>query len=211
MAKKRKILLPSKIEDTLVKELAVQLKPNAKRIWTHKKPSVSKPYRERLEERLSYIPILQPEIDLCVLTHSDHFLVVEAKLFKGDITYKTPFYEEIGQALALHRYGFDAVALWFLFSDGVNLEGVNRYGAEAWTFVRKDLKLPLDFSYITVRKEKHGHIFDVMQYENRQHGFRILYPINHDNFVLKWRHQNPILDLPVQRTMRETLEWWLQI
>lgn len=109
-----------------MKELAVQLKPKARRIWTHKKPFASKPFRERLERQLGYTPILQPEIDLCVLTNSDHLSAVEAKLFKGEMTFKTPFDEGIGQALALHRYGFDAVALWFLFPDGVKLKGVNR-------------------------------------------------------------------------------------
>ncbi len=204
--------MPPKLEDILVRELAQQLKPKATKVWTHKKPSTSSTFRRRIESRLGYIPILQPEIDLCILSTSGHLIAVEAKLFKGaEMTYRTPFYEGIGQALALHRYGFDAVALWFLFPDGANTKGINRYGAEAWAFIRNDLYLPLDFSYISAKQEGDRHVFGVMQYTSRQTGYEIVFPIDHPKFRLEWRHPNPIKCLPVQQALREALEWWLKI
>jgi len=201
-----------KIEDTLVDELAEQLAPKATKIWSRKKPSTSARFKRKIEERLGYVPILQPEIDLCILTGSNNLVAVEAKLFKGEgLTYRTPFYEGIGQALALHRYGFDAVALWFLFPEGPSTKGINRYGAEAWAFVRNDLYLPLDFSYISAKQEGGRHVFGVMQYTGRQTGFEIAVPIDHPKFSVEWKHPNPIRCFPVQQALRETLEWWLKI
>ena len=197
----------SKIEDMLVRELADQLKPKAAKIWSHKKPSASKRFRDRVEARLGYVPILQPEIDLCMLSRDGALVAVEAKFFKGDLTFLTPFYRSIGQALALHRYGFDAVALWHLFSDGANTKGINRYGGEAWSFIRNDLFLPLDFSYFSARRIGSNHVFEVMQYNSRQDGFALM-PIDDPLFVLTWKHPNPLKDNPVPRVLREMLEWY---
>lgn len=201
----------TRLEDILVKDLAAKLRPKAARIWVSKKPSASTKFKNRIQSKLGYIPILQPEIDLCLLSNEGDLVAVEAKLFKGsELTYLTPFYEGIGQALALHRYGFDAVALWFLFLEGTTAKGMNRYGAEAWAFVRNDLNLPLDFSYISVEKAGAGHSFSVMQYSGRQVGFTIR-SIDDPLFLLKWKHPNPIKCLPVQRALRDALEWWLGI
>jgi hypothetical protein len=201
--------MSSKSEDILVKELAQQLAPKASRIWTHKKPSASSKFRAEIESRLGYIPILQPEIDLCMLLEDGRLVAVEAKLFKGAaLTYRTPFYEGIGQALALHRYGFDHAALWFLFSDGADARAFNTYGAEAWAFVRNDLCLPLEFTYIAAKRQGPSHRFDVMQYTGRQNGVRLL-PIDDPGFLITWKHSNPIRHSPVQRVLRATLEWWL--
>ena len=200
----------SRLEDKLVRELAEQLKPKAAQIWTNKKPSASSRFRQRIEARLGYIPILQPEIDMCVMSNGGKLLAVEVKLFKGDMTFRTPFYEGIGQALALQRYGFDAVALWFLFPQGASTTGINRYGAEAGSFIRNDLNLPLDFSYLSARQVKSRHVFEVMQYKGRQDGYKLL-PIDDPYFVPTWRHANPLRDTPLQKALRETLEWYLKI
>jgi hypothetical protein len=138
-------------------------------------------------------------------------VAVEAKLFKGEaLTYSTPFYEGIGQSVALHRYGFDHVALWFLFSDGADASAFNRYGAEAWSFVRNDLCLPLDFSYLSVKRIDSKYHFQVMQYTGRQDGVQLL-PINDPRFNITWKYSNPIRYSPVQKAMRSTIEWWLKV
>lgn len=200
-----------KIEDKLVKELAMQLQPKVSSIWTHKKPSTSSKFKNEIERRLGYVPILQPEIDLCMLLNDDRLVAVEAKLFKGEaLTYSTPFYEGIGQALALHRYGFDHVALWFLFADGADEKAFNRYGAEAWAFVRNDLCIPLDFSYLSVQRKGSKYLFQVMQYTERQNGVQLL-PINDPQFNITWKHTNPIRHNKVQQEMRSTIEWYLKI
>jgi len=81
-----------KTEDELVKELASQLQTQFTRVWTHRKPSSSKKFIEKIEERLSYIPILQSETDLCVLLNDGRMAAVEIKLFKGDsLIYCIPF------------------------------------------------------------------------------------------------------------------------
>jgi hypothetical protein len=201
-----------KLEDALVRELAAQLLPKAKRVWTNKKPSTSPKFRTHIEEKLGYVPILQPEIDLCLLSQKNQLVAVEAKLFRGsELTYKTPFYEGIGQALALHRYGFDAAALWFLFPEGVNTTGMNRYGAEAWSYIRNDLQLPLDFSYLAVERVGSKNKFNVMQYTGRQQGFKIGVPIDHPRFRLSWKYPNPIRCYPVQQALREAIEWYLGV
>jgi hypothetical protein len=102
------VIMGKKDEDILVKELASQLESQVSRFWTHKKPSTSSKFKAEIERRLGYVPILQPEIDLCLRLKDGRLVAVEAKLFKGEaLTYRTPFYDGIGQALALHRYGFD--------------------------------------------------------------------------------------------------------
>ena len=43
-------------------------------------------------------------------------MAVEVKAFSGSsLGFRLPFYEGIGQALALHRYAVDFAALWFFF------------------------------------------------------------------------------------------------
>jgi hypothetical protein len=198
----------SKAEDVLVRELAERLRPRFANVWTHRKPSASPRFKAAIEARLGYVPILQPEIDLCMRTHDGQLLAVEAKLFSGSgLTYRSPFYEGIGQALALHRYGFDFCSLWFLFAGGAQMEAFNRYGAEAWAFVRNDLRLPLDFTYLAV-SDGPPHRFDVLQYTGRQQGVSLL-PIDDPSFVLTWKHPNPIRRSPVQQALRETLDEWL--
>jgi len=84
----------------------------------------------------------------------------------------------------------------------------NRYGAEAWAFVRNDLCLPLDFSYFSVSSNGSENLFKVMQYTERQGGVEIL-PINHPKFRITWKYSNPIRYVDVQKEMRATMEWWL--
>ncbi len=198
-----------KAEDVLVKELGEQLRVRVSDVWTHRKPSASSKFKSAIKKRIGYIPILQPEIDLCMRLNDGHLVAVEVKLFTGTVlTYRTPFYEGIGQALALHRYGFDSVALWFLFAEGAEADALNRYGAEAWAFVINDLCLPLDFSYLAVKNDGSRNHFEVFQYTGHQQGYK-LKSIDDPDFPIRWKFLNPIRDLPVQQALRATLELWL--
>jgi hypothetical protein len=200
-----------RLEDLLVRELAAKLAPKFAQVYTNKKPAASSKFQAKIKSCLGYLPILQPEVDLCLLTRTGALCAVEVKIFtEPGFTFRTPFYEGIGQALALHRYGFDAVALWFLFLGDQIPGGMDRYGAEAWAFVRNDLCLPLDFSYIFVEDNGGDRIYHVMQYVGRQVGYKLL-PIDHPQFILTWKHPNPIKHLPVQKALRETFDWWLGV
>jgi hypothetical protein len=134
---------------------------------------------------------------------------VEVKSFtQSEFGYRMCFYEGIGQALALHRYGFDHVALWHFISDSIPLELVNRYGAETWSFIRNDLCMPLDFSYIRIGTVNDAPTFHVMQYSGRQNGFELL-EIDRPQFQIRWRYPNPIKEFETQKIIRSSLELWL--
>lgn len=108
----------------------------------------------------------------------------------------------------MHRYGFDHVALWHFISDDIPLDAINKYGAETWSFIRNDMRMPLDFSYIKIDNTNKDYTFSVMQYTDRQTGVELL-PIDNPQFQIKWRNPNPIKDLSAQRAVRSSLELWL--
>ena len=199
----------NQLERQLVQRLSDKLEYKFARIETHRKPSVSPRVREFLQNKLGYVPVLQPELDMVLWEKSGGLAAVEVKAFNASANKKMhPFYEGIGQALALHRLGFDHAALWFLFFD-VDLEVVNRYGAEAWIFAQIDLKLPLDFTYFRVVRTPNGDFrFNPMQYSGIQAGFELL-EIDDPDFTIHFRYQNPMKDKPVQRAIRQAIELWL--
>jgi hypothetical protein len=162
-----------------------------------------------LERQLGYMPILQPDIDMIFREKSGKLNAVEVKSFTASEFGKNMgFYKGIGQALALHRYGFDHVALWHFISDDIPLEAINKYGAETWSFIQNDMRLPLDFTYIKITDINHDYIFQVMQYTNRQTGIKLM-PIDNPQFSIEWRNDNPIKDLDAQKAIRSSLELWL--
>jgi hypothetical protein len=196
-------------ERTLVKKLREKLAYKFDKIYIHKKPSASEPFRNYVRDQLGYIPILQPELDMVFRENSGELNAVEVKSFTpSEFGYGMCFYEGIGQALALQRYGFDHVALWHFISDGILKEVINRYGPETWSFIRKDLCMPLDFSYICIGTVNDVSRFHVMQYSARQNGFELL-EIDNPRFQIRWRHPNPIKDLETQKVIRSSLNLWL--
>lgn len=198
-----------KIEDQLVKKLSSKLQYKFEKIYCLRKPSASPKLKKYLKNKLGYIPILQPEIDMIIRDFSGNLYAIEVKLFKADqINYKIPFYNGLGQAIALYRYGFDSVALFFFFLDSNSYTNMNRYGAEIWSFIRNDLGLPLDFSYFDVRKIENNFKFRVMQYTERQSGIKLL-EIDDPKFLIKFKYSNPIRHLPLQIEIRHGLELWL--
>ena len=197
-------------ERDYVNELARQIKYKFKRVWTHSKPSASKPFCSRLEQKLGYLPILQPEIDICFLDNVGVLNAIEVKLFRSNqASFRLPFYEGLGQGLALHRYGFDHVGVWFIFESEVFSQEIEQYGAAAWYFLRNQLKLPLDFTYFRVEQSMKSFTFHTLQYESDRSG-RELLPISHPRFEIHWRQKNPIKGELVPRTIRMELEKWLQ-
>ena len=150
------------LERELVTEFAKQLKSRYAWVDIHKRPSASPILRQSLLNTLGYVPILQPEIDICMMDDDGAFVAAEVKAFPGSsLGFRLPFYEGIGQALALHRYGVDFAALWFFFYGDVKLALMNQYGAQAWWFVRNELKLNLDFTFFRAVKHGRSYKFDV--------------------------------------------------
>lgn len=201
--------MKKKYENRLVKSLAEKLKNRFDEVYTNKKPSASPKIRRYLEKKLGYVPILQPEIDILLRDKSGKLVGIEAKLFRGEITYSLPYYEGLGQAIALHKYGFDYAALYIFFLSNTNINSMNRYGAEIWTFIRNDLCLPLDFTYFHVNEKENDYEFNVMQYTQRQRGTKLL-SIDDPNFIITFKHPNPIKDYPLPSVIRQAIEKWLR-
>ncbi len=201
--------MKKKLEDRLVKNLAEKIKNKYDVVYTNRKPSASPKVKEYLKKELGYIPILQPEIDILLKDNLERLYAIEAKLFKGEITYSLPYYEGLGQAIALHKYGFDYAALYTFFLTDTNINSMNRYGAEIWTFIRNDLCLPLDFTYFHVIEKENDYEFNVMQYSQRQVGVKLI-PIDDPRFNITFKHPNPIRDYPLPMKIREAIEKWLR-
>ena len=196
-------------ESNLVKKLRDKLMDKFENIYIHRRPSNSPRLRERLERQLGYVPILQPDLDMIFRETSGKLNAVEVKSFTAaEFGKNMSFYKGIGQALALHRYGFDHVALWHFISDDIPSDAINKYGAETWSFIRNDMRLPLDFTYIKVNGINEDYTFSVMQYTDRQTGIKLL-PIDNPQFHIVWRNPNPIKNLSAQRVIRSSLELWL--
>jgi len=201
--------MKKKYENRLVKSLAEKLENRFDKVYTNKKPSASPKIRKYLEKELGYVPILQPEIDILLRDKSGKLFGIEAKLFRGEITYSLPYYEGLGQAIALHKYGFDYAALYIFFLSDTNINSMNRYGAEIWTFIRNDLCLPLDFTYFHVNEKGNNYEFNVMQYTQRQRGVKLM-SIDDPNFNITFKHPNPIKDYRLPSVIRQAIEKWLR-
>ena len=198
-----------KLEDILVKELSRKLSYKYKNIYTNRKPSTSPKVKEYLINCLGDIPILQPEIDMIIETEENELYAIEVKLFKAEeLNYNLPFYKGLGQAIALYRYGFDKVALFHFFLGNDIPDKIQSYGPEIWSFIRNDLQLPLDYSYIWVQENGSNYNYHVMQYINRNVRIKLL-QIDDPNFIIKFKYDNPIKDNLIQMKIRECLNLWL--
>jgi hypothetical protein len=195
-------------ERLLVEKLRDKLKFKFDRIEIYRKPSISPKVRTYLENRLSYIPVLQPELDMVLWLKNGEMAAVEVKAFNPTASKSIhPFCEGIGQALALHRFGFNYACLWFLFLD-TNQEEADQYGAQAWSFIRKGLKLPLEFTYFQVEKTSSGDTaFHTLQYTGMQSGYQLL-DVDDPAFRIQFRYPNPMRTKCVQQVIRKTLELW---
>ncbi len=156
-------------------------------------------------ERLGYVPVLQPEVDIFLKDHEGHLFAVELKAVPAGEGSKH-FYEGIGQALALHRYGVHAAALWVIYEDARDLA---RLGSLEWFFVRNLLELPLDFTPYLVRQEPgRDPEFAIWQYETAERAI----PTGHTlrDSAVDFRHRNPLAANPTARVMRDCILDWIE-
>ncbi len=120
-----------KSERFLVEALKERLSPLFEKVWIHKKPSTSKEFRKKAEKTFGYVPLLQPEFDMVFKTFDGKLNAIETKQmsFSG-AAYNMPYYNGIGQAVALQRFGFDHVGLWLFVEKGIEDVIMHKYGAQ---------------------------------------------------------------------------------
>ena len=98
--------------------------------------------------------LAQPDIDILVVQRAD-LVGIELKYFKLQRgQFKRSYYEGIGQALALLRYGFDYVQLWHCFDQQVEATQVMRFVENTWDLVYK-LKLPIGYASLRLQGQEH--------------------------------------------------------
>ncbi len=192
-------------ERDLVDELKNQLSHQYRNIFSHVNLANKNNFSQILQQSFGYIPVLN-EIDLILQERNGKLRAVEVKFYKIEgKKFDKPFYSGLGQALSLLRYGFDNVALWHLFPEEIDQNLFDRYGAGAWSFIRDDLKLPLEFNYFKVTDYLQKPEFIVMQYISRSKGFELI-PINNPDFKITWKYPNPILENRQTQIFRKALE-----
>ena len=191
-------------EKQMVQNLRIQLAPRYREVLVHQNLANLTGFKNELEKRFGFLPVLN-EIDIIVVGRQGHLSAIEVKCFnvsKG--SFSRPFYDGIGQSLSLLRYGFDHVALWHLFSNEIDQERFDRYGAGIWWFIRNELNLPLEFTYFKVDDHLETPQFIVMQYHGPNTGAELL-PIDSSNFVVTWKHANPFMQTEEAKCLRAAL------
>jgi hypothetical protein len=176
-------------------------------IWINKRLTRNKDIINGYIDKFGYKPVLQPEIDLIFRTHDNKLNAIEVKyLTKKKSAFSFSYYFGIGQALSLKRFGFDHVGLWLLVDEDISLDETNKYGSAAWSLIRNDLKLNLEYSYFKVIQKNNNISFSVMQYENKLKGFKIAENIENDNFLITWKYSNEIKDFDKPKFLRKLIE-----
>ncbi|MBD3350439.1 MAG: hypothetical protein GF364_03030 [Candidatus Lokiarchaeota archaeon] len=197
-------------ERDLVILLKKQLDYKFKSIFIHKNPTKSDKAKRFLLEELGYIPSLQPEIDMIFVANNESVNAIEVKLIKSnDVKPRARYYKGFDQSIALYRYGFDNVGLWHIFTSDISIDTINKFGAQTWYFIRNVLKLPLDFSYYRLIKQREKIKFQVLQYTEENKGFVLSKTLDDPEFEIEWRYGNPILNDPMVRVLRESLNSYI--
>ena len=199
----------NRIEHNLAQAMHSQLLPYCTWVRTESKLSNSTLAKagSALRVDLGFVPVLQPDIDICFLFNGE-LCAAELKVFtqgRGSAS----FYEGIGQALALHRYGVDRAALWFVFEDEDQLR---RLASCAWYFVRDQTQLRLDFTPFLLRNGATNQPrLQIWRYESQHHAD----PTGSmfDETPPHFRYQNPLLQDPEERNdtliVRRHVQEWL--
>lgn len=95
-------------------------------------------------------PPTQPQIDLILVDDSCRLHSIEIKYFRMAMSQVTlPYYEGIGEALALLRMGFHSVTLMHFFDEEIPLEIVNSYICATSDLINK-LNLPIGYKMFRV-------------------------------------------------------------
>lgn len=144
-------------------------------------------------------------------------IAVELKYFKrkgGGLNHS--FYEGIEQALALLRWGFDHVALWQLFEEDISKDELWFYGGWTWAFLhdkpeRGGLGLPIEFTFMMIRRSEKGYNFHPIQPNRVKGGIRldVLYPPYDRRFHITATRPNPLVRYSEVRKLRKMLVEWL--
>ena len=191
-------------EQLVVEQLRDQLLPRHRKIIVRENLVNLTGFKAALETAFGYLPVLN-EVDMMLVGPEGQFYAIEVKYFAiRDGSFTRPFYDGIGQALSLLRYGFDSVALWHVFAGGIDQARLDRYGAATWWFIRNQTTLPLEFTYFKVADEEPTLKFVVMQYEGPNSGAALL-PINHEHFKVTWKHPNPFRHTHDGKCLRSAL------
>lgn len=157
-----------------------------------------------------------------ILCKDQTILGIELKFFrKKGSGLNHSFYEGIEQALALLRWGFDHVALWQLFEEGISAEELWFYGGWTWKFLHAEpkdggLNLPIEFTFMLVTKSENGYVFRPIQPRfvsgTHVHGIQldVLFPIYDRRFHFTTKHPNPLVKCPEVQKLRRMLVEWLK-
>lgn len=204
----------SKMENTLAKELKRKFeqspKPKFDKIFVSKRPFQVKTLKKKwyemygkpLRVNSTLIPPLQPEIDM-ILCKGKTMIAIELKYFRRrGRGLNHSFYEGIEQTLALLRWGFDHVALWQLFEyPSINADELWFYGGWTWNFLHAPpeyggLNLPIEFTFMLVRKANQGYDFLPIQPKRIDGSIRldVLPPPYDPRFEIRTPHQNTLLN-----------------
>ena len=191
-------------ERRMVEKLKAQLAPRYREVLVHQNLATLTEFKAELKRRFGFLPVLN-EIDLILVGKQGQLIAIEVKCFTiNSGSFSRPFYDGIGQALSLMRYGFDHVALWHLFSAEIDQSRLDRYGAATWWFIRNQTGLPLEFTYFKVIDHPETPQFIVMQYGGPNTGADLL-PIDSSNFVVTCKHPNPFVQTEEARCLRAAL------
>ncbi len=106
-------------------------------------------------------PPAQPDIDILIVDIKLQLLGIEVKYMKPKLTedmkrlkrafFQRSFYEGIGEALALLRFGFTCVSLWHCFSIDAGASIIRSY-REATRNLIDSLKLPINYKALKIIK-----------------------------------------------------------
>lgn len=86
---------------------------------------------------------------------------------------------------------------------------MTQFGSQAWAFVRNDMKLPLDFTFMWVAGATRAAKVQVYQYTSDHSGYRLA-ELAPRSFRFVWRHGNLIRASQPASTIRPILEPWLK-
>lgn len=158
--------------------------------------------------------LAQPDVDLVVADLGD-LIGIELKYLrltrqKDKLIFQSPYYEGIGQALALLCYGFDYVQLWHCFDQDIDVTKVARSMESTRSLLHK-LELPLGYAALRVMREGkevipreiHGSFGDppLLEYEQAPDPRR----------YIRSELRNPICREVGAKRMREFIEHVLRI
>lgn len=181
-------------------------------IWINKRLTGNKKISRDYKDKFGYEPVLQPEIDMIFRTHDNKLNAIEVKyLTKKKSAYNFSYYFGIGQALSLKRFGFDHVGLWLLLDESIPKSEENRYGSSAWSLIRDDLGMKLEYTYFKVSRNNEKLCFAVMNYKGDGNGFELVPDVDDNNFLITWKYQNEIKSFEKPAFMRQLIEKYICI